>query len=68
MNAMYDAQRNVELARAQNAANMERLSSTLNVATWKAKRAKLAFKAPIRKLIDPTGSFSTASVVGPLSL
>ena len=49
MNAMYDAQRNVELARAENAANIERLSSTLNVATWKAKRAKLALDDHINK-------------------
>ena len=49
MNRMYDAQRDVELARTQNASSLESLSFTLGAATRKALEAKRDFDEHIKE-------------------
>ena len=46
---MYDAQRDVESARVQDAPNLETLSRTLNAAKHKALETKLAFEEHVNK-------------------
>jgi hypothetical protein len=46
---MYDAQRDVELARTQNASSLESLSFTLGAATRKALEAKRDFDERVKE-------------------
>jgi hypothetical protein len=49
MNTMYDAQRDVDLARPQNASSLESLSFTLGAATRKALEAKRDFDEHVKE-------------------
>ena len=50
MNRMYDAQRDVELARTQNALRLESLSLTLGAAAGKALEAKRNFDEHVKSM------------------